>query len=458
MILNVGSKSGSAKSIDEYRDEFAGVFATTSLLERLAFEEYRLLASTGQLVQPDRYRKRYGVRTDHWPVKDGGFTGDHLSGQAVADGIADEMHRIVSVTRPLPSLGDDFLGFEIVELLSECRFGCVYLARQHELADRRVVIKITTNLWSESDRLARLQHTNIVPVHSVHQSAGLQAVCMPYLGRRTLADFIAEVKDASEQIIDDEGQSSSRRMGFLRRRPAWTNGWVRSNPNRSPSARGSYRDCDALLSAWLACGDLDPRVDSNEDFTARKATRPERHLNHLRQLSYEHLCVWIVANISAGLSQAHDRGICHRDLKPANILLTDDFQPLILDFNLSEDAMSGGKRGLLVGGTLPYMAPEHVKAVVVDGAVDERSDLYSLGVILFQLLTGELPFVTLDGSVIGNLSFLMEVRSKPAPRVQSLSPHVSSDAARRSLNAAWLLTPRLAIRLPVNSKKIWRDI
>jgi tetratricopeptide (TPR) repeat protein len=88
----------------------------------------------------------------------------------------------------------------------------------------------------------------------------------------------------------------------------------------------------------------------------------------------------------------------HRDLKPSNILITADGMPMILDFNLSVVAEpdEAGSRAR-VGGTLPYMAPEHLDAFHPKGktpshAVDERSDLYSLGLILFEMVSGRHPF------------------------------------------------------------------
>jgi len=62
-------------------------------------------------------------------------------------------------------------------------------------------------------------------------------------------------------------------------------------------------------------------------------------------------------NIARALASAHDRGIVHRDLKPANVLLTDDGQPMLLDFNLAHDAKLSEAEGARLGGTLPYMSP-----------------------------------------------------------------------------------------------------
>ncbi len=106
---------------------------------------------------------------------------------------------------------------------------------------------------------------------------------------------------------------------------------------------------------------------------------------------------------------AHSRGLLHRDLKPANILIAGDGTPMLLDFNLSApteiatEACPQGQSGepvvhrALLGGTLPYMAPEHLDAIDPEGstspdAVEERSDIYALGLILFEMISGNHPF------------------------------------------------------------------
>jgi tetratricopeptide (TPR) repeat protein len=152
----------------------------------------------------------------------------------------------------------------------------------------------------------------------------------------------------------------------------------------------------------------------------------------LEELTYVQAVLWIGARLADGLAHAHQRGILHRDLKPANVLLTDDGQPMLLDFNLSEDTKGRSSVSTAqIGGTLPYMAPEHLNAF--QGGlqpVDARSDLYSLGVILYELLTGRHPFALHQGPVKDVLASMLTDRRQPAPDVRrwnkAVSPAVAS--------------------------------
>ncbi len=137
----------------------------------------------------------------------------------------------------------------------------------------------------------------------------------------------------------------------------------------------------------------------------------------------------IASAVCLGLGHLHGRGIIHRDLKPANVMILRDQSLCILDFGLAEEIAPSG--GFLAGlaplfGTPEYMAPEQVRSK----RNDERTDIYSLGVILYQMLTGVLPFPGVDPWAAAQL----RVTGDPAaPR--AINPSLSPQAEEIVLRA-----------------------
>ncbi|RMF64135.1 MAG: hypothetical protein D6743_09735, partial [Calditrichaeota bacterium] len=153
----------------------------------------------------------------------------------------------------------------------------------------------------------------------------------------------------------------------------------------------------------------------------------------------------ICAQVCSALAAAHDKGIVHRDVKPDNIMISADGQVKIMDFGLArlvnesaalpssraQTGISGSEPGLSASGlegTALYMAPEQIDK----GRIDERTDIYALGAVLYELLTGEPPFRGADC-----VSLITAILEAPTPSPDSRRPDLSAavgSAVRQALS------------------------
>ncbi len=133
-------------------------------------------------------------------------------------------------------------------------------------------------------------------------------------------------------------------------------------------------------------------------------------------------CVRLLAKITRAVAYAHREGILHRDLKPGNILLDARGEPMVSDFGLAKwiDANTDLTRSLTIFGTPGYIAPEQAQGPA--SALSPAADVYSLGAILFDLLTGRPPFLGEHA-----LAVIREAAEKPAPKLRTLIRHADRD-------------------------------
>ncbi len=131
----------------------------------------------------------------------------------------------------------------------------------------------------------------------------------------------------------------------------------------------------------------------------------------------EEKAIPMFTHILDAVAYAHHRGTIHLDIKPGNIMITETGKVKVLDFGISVDKNCGEKLDK-VSGTPMYMSPEQVD----NKNIDRRSDIYSLGVTLFQMVTGQLPY----NNISNRATLFHRIKHEPLPRAASIYPLVSS--------------------------------
>jgi serine/threonine protein kinase/Flp pilus assembly protein TadD len=347
-----------------------------SLLRDLAYREYRDRLEAGEELDPVAFAARYPA------------CGSALQKLVGAAAFVEDNAELWGGRGPTPwpEPGEAFLGFELVRELGRGSFSRVFLARDVALGGRHVALKVSRLGGTEAATLGRLAHPNVVPVHSAEADAesGLATVCMPYLGSATLADLC-------------------RRVAAGPGLPARAQAILDAARDANPPAPG------------------EPPAEAAPDAVLRRA-------------DYVSGVLHLGAQLADALAFIHRHGVCHRDLKPSNVLLTPAGRPMLLDFNLSADPEA---RNPWFGGTLAYMPPEQLRATAPQpaapaDAVDGRSDLFALGVLLYELLAGRHPFGTLPDTLSAEearAELLRRQREGPAPLRQA-NPALSPAVAR----------------------------
>jgi serine/threonine protein kinase len=239
--------------------------------------------------------------------------------------------------------------FDLLIELGSGAFARVFLARQLSL-QRLVAVKISANRGNEPQTLAQLDHDYIVRVFDqrILRDRDWRLLYMQYLPGGTLLDLVQAIHRAERP--PDSGQA------------------LLDAVDKALESRGEIRPTESI-------------------------TRTE-----LATLSWPETVAWLGKRLAEALHYATSRGVLHRDIKLANVLLAPDCTPKLADFNISfARNVSGASPFDYFGGSLSYMSPEQLMACqpghTQDAAnLDTRSDIYSLAVVLWELLTGLKPF------------------------------------------------------------------
>jgi serine/threonine protein kinase len=337
-----------------------------------------------------------------------------------------EMEQLASVEGPHPSTRRmDFgalprqLGeYRLVREIGHGGMGVVYEAVQESLG-RHVALKVLPlhgllnqtqleRFKREAKAAARLHHTNIVPVFGVGQDHGIHYYAMQYIQGQSLDKVLDDVRRLRQDSPAPSLPSSDMTLG-------------------NTVARGLVSGCfapDAELDirvhqAVTECPGVSAEMPLSGSTAAAASTESSAGaLTGLSESQYFRSAARVALQVVDALAYAHQQGILHRDIKPANLLLDTHGTVWITDFGLAkgEDSDDLTNTGDLVG-TLRFMAPERF-----EGRCDVRSEVYSLGATLYEMLTLRPAFGQPD-----RMALLEEIRFHQPVRPAKCDRHIPRD-------------------------------
>jgi serine/threonine protein kinase len=332
--------------------------------------------------------------------------------------------------------------YEVVETLGQGGMGAILRGRDPDLG--RVVVlktlrpsleanpKAVERLRREARIAGRLEHPGICGVLDVVADGGREYVVLPYIEGESLARVLDRARDLAAAGGSVEA------------------GWS-AFPRSSVESDAGVAGTDSAAGSAMA----EKAVGDPKSGDLRGILR-------------------LLEKVAHAAHCAHEAGIVHRDLKPANIIVRPSGEPVVLDFGLALDTSSASLRLTEEGdvlGTPIYMAPEQVEGRL--GAIDRRTDVYALGVILYEALTMKVPFEARSRAAL----FQRILRGEPTPprRLNSAVPRdleavclkaMAAEATRRyastlemaeDLRRVRTLRPTLA-KPPSAMGRVWRRV
>ncbi len=351
-------------SDDSARDE--------SFLSDLAYEFTQRIRH-GERPSIDEYARRYpDLASDirvvfptlllmELPLADGGKTSSGLDASWKLD---------------RQRLGD----YRLVREVGRGGMGVVYEAIQESLS-RRVALKVLPSRVGDTQQMERflrearatahLHHTNIVPVYDVGEANGVHFYAMQFIDGQPLSDLLDEQQRASARFTQEVARWQAAQLSTVAS--------LAEEAGPATGAIGTLTQFDTAPGGQRSRRRMDSSHDREPPGGSITSCSRAAHYSQVARLGKQ---------VADALAYAHGEGVLHRDIKPANLLLDSHGTVWITDFGLAQ--IEGQDKLTCPGdvvGTLRYLPPERF-----DGHVDERGDIYSLGVTLYELLTSRPAF------------------------------------------------------------------
>jgi serine/threonine protein kinase/WD40 repeat protein len=280
----------------------------------------------------------------------------------------------------LERLGD----YRVLRVVGRGGMGIVYEAEQESLG-RHVALKVLPGqslldpqrlerFQREARAAARLHHTNIVPVFGVGEHEGLHYYVMQFIQGLGLDQVVDELKRLRHDKAAPSAPRQGQQLTALWAAQSVLTGRFATDPAKEPTDENGAKSVSSLV---VAASAADSSTTMRLTGAADQPTLSEPGPSYWQSIAR------IGLQVTQALHYAHQQGLLHRDIKPSNLLLDTRGTVWVTDFGLAKSADSNDLTGTGdIVGTMRYMAPERF-----GGKSDGRSDLYSLGMTLYELVT-----------------------------------------------------------------------